>query len=261
MCVCVSAIMDKRPNSGSSNSISSIINRHPSRNGVGRSATSILTELIKLKSQQKYLDASQITLNPQKSNSNEEMAQINDVENLKTELEINLAAFIDSMHNNTGYAMHQLREFQRTMMNSASIQQCQMKEYREKLLLLDRLLREMTEHNANEMNRLRQEFMATEGELAVLTEDPNFLRQHERSLSSSWRTLTVKRAVAAPIERADSDNVRQFDRFVVDAGGHCGGWAEEEHKLFVKTRLRFKNNIERICQELQPILIGACSFW
>lgn len=238
--------MDSRPKSGSS----------PSTTVARHTATAILTELNKLKSQQKYLDANQIALNPLKSNSHEEMSQINDVENLKTELDLNLAAFVEDMRGGSGHALDALTDFQRTMMTVASMQQCQVKEYRAKILLVDRLLREQGERCAVEVQRLRHVFTATEVELAALCEGQNLLRQHEQRLSGNRRTLSVRHAVSAPIDRVDSDEVRQFDRFVADAGGHGGGWGDEEHQLFVKMKARFRENVDRIWQELRPMLTG-----
>lgn len=239
--------MDKRPKTGGGSV-------QPNRN----SAQTILTELIKLKAQQKYLDANQITLNPLNSNNKEEMGQINDVENLKTELDLNLAAYVGAMRMDVGHALCQLKEFQKTMMSAESMQQCQIKEYRAKILLVDRLLREMSDGNVAEVERLRQQFMAMEEELARFSDDANLLRQHERLFSGRWRALTVRQAISAPIERTDCDEVRQFDRFVAETGGHSGGWSDEEHQLFVKVRGKFLSNIDRIWQELQPILTGVC---
>lgn len=240
---------DKRPSSSGNDS------RHAART----SAMAILTELIKLRAQQKYLDANQIALDPQKSNSQAEMSQINDVENLKTELDINFGSFVDGLRRDTGHALAQLRAFQRAMANATTIQQCPMKEYRAHILLVDRLLHDSAERNAAQVLRLRHEFTAMEAELAQrLGDDSNLLRQHARLPVGRWHALAVRHAVSAPIERADSDEVRQFDRFVADSAGHSGGWGDEEHRVFVKVRAKFRNNVERICRELQLLLTGAC---
>lgn len=221
-------------------------------------ATAILGELIKLKSQQKYLDASQTTLNPHKYDLKEEMAQINDVENLKTELDINLLAFFKDMHNETVHVMGQLKEFQETMLKPASVQQYNIKQYREQLFQLDRAMREADEHNAMELKRLRNEYSGMEEELSVLANE-NLLRQHRKSLNGKWSGVTtmMRTAVSAPIDRNDNDDIKQFDRFVNERGGHTGGWSDEEHHLFIKLRTKYKSNIERICMELQTMLTGV----
>lgn len=228
--------MDKRPRTG---------------------ATAILSELIKLKSHQKYLDASQMTLNPHKFDSKEEMAQINDVENLKTELDINLLAFVRDMHNETVHVMAQLKEFQATMLKPASVQQYNIKQYREQLFQLDRVMREADERNAMELKCLRHEYGGMEEELAALANE-NLLRQHRKSLHGKRNGVTMMRAaVSAPIDRNDNDDIKQFDRFVNERGGHTGGWSDEEHHLFIKLRTKYKSNIERICMEVQTVLAGV----
>lgn len=224
--------------------------------------TAIITELIKLKSQQKYLDANQITLNPHKCpTTKEEMSQLNEVENLKTELEINLSAFSRNKWQEIGYAVANLKHFTETALSPANVAQLNMKQYRNEILLIDRLLREACQQNADELAQLRKEFMTIEDELMPILANVNLLRQHEKSLSGNWRgALTIRNAISAPIERIDSDDVRQFDRFVCEHGGHTGEWGDEAHQLFVKLRLKYKSNVDRICMELQPMLTGWWMF-
>lgn len=220
-------------------------------------ATAILSEIIKLKSQQKYLDASQATLNPHKYNAKDEMAQINDAENLKTELDINLSTFVRDIHSETIHTMTQLKEFKDIMLKPVSEQQYNIKQYRDKLFQLDRMMREADERNAMELKRLRIEYSKMEEELIILAKE-NLLRQHRKSLNGKQNGVTMMRmAVSAPIDRNDNDDIKQFDRFVNEHGGHTGDWGDEEHHLFIKLRTKYKSNIERICMELQMVLTGV----
>lgn len=250
--------MDKRPKSGAStaNARTTTATKTPRSNA---RPSAVITELIKLKSQQKYLDANQVTLNPHKCRTaKEDVAQINELENLKTELEINFAAFCRAKERSTGHAVANVKEFIGTALTPAHLEQLNMKQYRSQVLSVDRLLRETSQQTAGELVELRAEFTIMEDKLASTMANGILLRQHEQLLSGNWRAAcTMRHAISAPIERVDSDEVRQFDRFAAETGGRTGAWGDEAHQLFVKLRTRFRNDVDRICVELGPMLTGA----
>lgn len=221
-------------------------------------AVAILAEIMKLKSQQKYLEASQMTMNARTYVAPDEISQINELENLKVELEINLSTFERETRGQTARALDQMKTFGETMLKPSSLQQYNTRQYREQVLQVDRTLREACERNADDLKRLHDEYIDIEDELQALS-NGNLMRQPQKvaPAAAKCRAMTIRQAMSAPIDRIDNEDVKQFERFVGETGGHSAGWCDEEHKLFTKLRSKYKNNVERICAELMPVLTGA----
>lgn len=53
-----------------------------------------------------------------------------------------------------------------------------------------------------------------------------------------------------------SKEVKEFMAFVAASGGHEGWWSPPDHNLFLKTRAKFKDNPNKVAQNLHLMLPG-----
>lgn len=224
------------------------------------SATNLLNELGKLKTQQRYLETTQALLKPV-SQTQSEYAELNDIECLKIEQDLNLAAFADKLKYDTLHIRDTIDAFRTEMLHEMGLHRYHTKQYREQIELIDQQLRDADTANCEQVKRLKLEYCDIESELLPLMANLDFMEKPivptaiGRKASTNV-ALSMRRVHSAPIDRTDLDDIRQFDRFVVEHHGHTGGWNSEEHALFVKMRNKFKTNIEEICAGLKVFHIG-----
>lgn len=224
------------------------------------SATSLLNELAKLRAQQKYLETTQATLKPH-SQSHCEYAELNEIECMKIEQDLNLGTFANRLKYDTLHIRDTINGFRAEMLHPTALSKFHTKQYREQIELIDQQLRATVSANGAQLKRLKLEYSDTESELVPLMVNLDVLERCAAPAAVGRRpsagiALSMRRVHSAPIERADLDDVRRFDRFVVEHDGHAGGWSSEEHAAFVRMRNKFRADVEEMCAGLRALYIG-----
>lgn len=225
------------------------------------SATNLLSELTKLKSQQKYLEATQVTLKPV-SQTATEAAELDALDYLKIEHELHIAAFTDKLKYDAIHVRDLIEDFRREMLNKDGLCNFNTKQYRERIEDIDQRLRNVAVKNQQQLKQLKLEYCNIESDVLPLMHNLDLI-QNSSANANLGRKLsaqsTLRRAVSAPIEKNDSDDVRRFDRFLKEFNGHTGGWIDEEHLLYVKMKNKFKDNLEQICNTFRIYFVGIFS--
>lgn len=217
-------------------------------------ATHLLSELTKLKMQQKYLEATQVTLKPI-SHTPSEASELNDLDCLKIEQDLNIAALTDKLKYDAFHLREMVKEVHNEMLNESSFCKFNTKQYRERIEMIDQQQRELDAKNLEQLKQLKLEYCNIECELLPLMNNLDFL-QTMPTIKNRINAVSMLRVHSAPIDKSDSHDVRQFDRYSKENGGHTGGWIQEEHLLFVKLKNKHNNNIEQIREAFQAFLVG-----
>lgn len=224
------------------------------------SATKLLSEIKKLKSQQKYLEATQTVLKPVTGTANE-MAELDTLDCMKIEQDLNVDAFTEKLKYDAFHIRDLITAFQSEMMNKDGLQKFNTKQYRERIEDIDQRLQNYTTRNQQQLKQLKLEYCAIESELLPLMNNLDLL-QKSTTISAFGRKLnaqssmSMRRAVSAPIDRTDSDDIRRFDRYLKEHNGHNGGWIDEEHLLFVKMKNKYKDDVEQIFNAFRVFYVG-----
>ena len=217
------------------------------------SATHLLGELTKLKTQQKYLEATQITLKPV-SQTASEASELNDLECLKIEQDLNTVALTDKLKHDAFRLNDMVNDFRNEMLNVTSLCKFNTKQYRERIEIIDQQQRELDAKNVDQLKQLKMDYCNIESELLPLMCNLDLLEKRP-TIKNKISALNMRRVQSAPIDKTDSDDIRRFDRFVKEHG-HTGGWIQEEHLLFVKLKNKHNDSIEQICAAFQAFLVG-----
>lgn len=218
------------------------------------SATFVLNELTKLKTQQKYLEATQATLKPV-SHSPAELNELNNLECLKIEQDLNTLALVETLKNDAFGMQDLVKNFRCEMLSQDGLCKFNTKQYRERIEIIDQQQRELDAKNVEQLKRLKLEYCNIENELLTLMNNLDLL-QKPSSMKIRMHMMNMRRVQSAPIDKSDWDDVRRFDRFLKEHGGHTGGWIEEEHLLFIKSKNKYNNNIEHIVAAFKAFLVG-----
>lgn len=225
------------------------------------SATNLLSELTKLKSQQKYLEATQLILKPV-SQTTTEAAELQTLDCTKIEHELNVAAFTDKLKYDAIHVRHLIDDFRVEMLNKDGLCKFNTKQYRERIENIDQRLRNVAVKNQQQLKQLKLEYCNIESDVLPLMHNLDLI-QNSSVNTNLGRKLSaqsaLRRAVSAPIEKNDSDDVRLFDRFLKEHNGHTGGWTDEEHLLYVKMKNKYKDNSEQICNAFRVYFVGMFS--
>lgn len=219
------------------------------------SATHLLSELNKLRTQQKYLEATQMTLKPV-SQTPSELNDLNELECLKIEQELNLATLEERLKHDT-FRLHDLiRNVHCEMLNDNGLCRFNAKQYRERIQAIDQQQRELEVKNSKQLTGLKVEYSSIETELGPLMANLDLL-QRTPTIKNKINAISVlRRAQSAPIDKSDCDDVRRFDRYVKEHNGHTGGWIDEEHLFFIKMKNKYNGNIAQIFAAFKTFLIG-----
>lgn len=219
------------------------------------SATHLLNELNKLRTQQKYLEATQMTLKPL-SQVSSELNDLNELECLKIEQDLNLMTFEDRLKHDT-FRLHDLiKHVHSEMLSDNGLCKFNAKQYRERIQAIDQQQRELEAKNSKQLTGLKLELSSIENDLRPLMTNLDLL-QRTPTIKNKMNAISVlRRAQSAPIDKSDCDDVRCFDRFIKEHHGHTGGWIDEEHLFFIKMKNRYNGNTEQICTAFKTFLIG-----
>lgn len=224
------------------------------------SATNLLSELTKLKSQQKYLEATQMVLKPV-SKTVAEIAELDALDYMKIEHDLNVATFTDKLKFDAKHIRNLIDEFQNEMLNKESLCKFNTKQYRDRIETIDHCIRNLEAKNQQQLKQLKLDYCNIESDVVPLMNGLDLLQKSPmgnaivRKLNAQ-STMNMRRAISAPIDKDDSDDIRRFDRFLKEHHGHSGGWNNEEHLLFVKMKNKYKDNIEQICNAFRVYYVG-----
>lgn len=221
------------------------------------SATYLFNELTKLKTQQKYLDATQMTLKPI-GHMPSELNELNDLECLKIELDLNFVTLEEKLKYDAFRMQELVKNVRCEMLSDDGLCKFNTKQFRERIESIDQLQRELESKNAHQMKTLKMECRHIEDELQPLMNNLDLL-QKMPTMKNKINAMSMRRAQSAPIDKSDCDDIRCFDRFLKEHNGHTGGWMDEEHLLFIKMKNKHNNNIEQICAAFKAFLIGKNS--
>lgn len=124
------------------------------------SAKSLLTELIKFRSHQRYLDRdlSKIDL----------LGHASSLNKLKMEQEINLPIYLKNTQDETQQLMHLVADFKERMINTASLFNYNTKKYREEIQTIDSQLKQIDSKNVYELKQSKLEYFQIEESVASL---------------------------------------------------------------------------------------------
>lgn len=219
------------------------------------SSTHLLNELNKLKTQQKYAEATQMILKPV-SHMPSELSELNELECFKIEQDLNLVAVEDRLKYDTFRLRDSIRDVHCEMLNADGLCKFNAKQYRERIQAIDQQQRELEIKNSKQLNCLKLEYSSIESELQPLMANLDLL-QRTPTIKNKVNVISVlRRAQSAPIDKHDCDDVRRFDRYLKEHNGHTGGWIDEEHLFFIKMKNKYGGSIEEICGAFKAFLIG-----
>lgn len=222
------------------------------------SATALLSELTKLKSQQKYLEATQMILKPV-SQTATEAAELDTLDCMKIESELNVAAFTEKLKYDAVHIRNLIANFRDEMLNKDSLCKFNTKQYRERIEDIDQRLRGLEMKNQQQLKQLKLEYCHVECEILPLINGLDLLQRSPMNITIGRKmnsAMNMRRAVSAPIDKTDSEDIRRFDRFVKEHNGHTGGWIDEEHALYVKMKNKYKNNVAQISDAFRVFFVG-----
>lgn len=217
-------------------------------------ATSILCELARLKSQQNFL---------QKTQSSIQMIDVNPSEDVE---EHKLLTEIDKLqnYNKTDFpktkheAKHLITDifenitnFETHMMSSDCIRNVHVIAYRDEVIKMDSNLTEISNSISLKNEILKAKYKEIE---ATLQPTEALLRDIPKHVISKQKS--IQDVVKNPISETACAEIKTFDNFLKNCGGHSGSWNDEKHNIYVKFKNKYKSNIERIVECVNIILPG-----
>lgn len=235
-------------------------------------ATALLCELTKLRSQQKYLDAGGYggIDTPNATNHQPDV----DVRLLRTTLDDAFQRFRRTAHDNLDDCRRQLHEFVRLQQRPAdgSKGPMDMRTVRDEVVRLDRLIADL--QAGSDVRQLRAEYaaiLATTSEDAMVSDalllNEMAVKPWPSSLKSSMTpaytsTATKPLPIGCRHASASSDNrdVRRFLDLLVDRGGHTGGWSDPEHQLYVRAKAKCGSASDDLVASVRTVLRESKEF-
>lgn len=177
------------------------------------SARSVLTELIKFKSHQKYLDKDLST--------NDSLVNVPELNKLKMEQEINWPTQRKGIQHDTQRLIQMVTEFHERMINVTSLCNNNTKKYREEIQSIDSQLKKIDSKNVSELKQLKLEYCQIE-EATFSLNRIIFERNHPLTSFASAKYATTpaskRKVMSAPVKRRDS---------AVYQKGKPGSWTSE----------------------------------
>lgn len=185
-----------------------------------------------------------------------ELNELNELECFKIEQDLNFVAIEDRLKYDTFRLRDSIRDVHCEMLNADGLCKFNAKQYRERIQTIDQQQRELEIKNSKQLNGLKLEYSSIENELQPLMANLDLL-ERTPTIKNKVNVISVlRRAQSAPIDKHDCDDVRRFDRYLKEHNGHTGGWIDEEHLFFIKSKNKYSGNIEQICGAFQVFLIG-----
>lgn len=214
------------------------------------SATALLCELVKLKSQQKYLESSQLQIHLNECSS-EDYATLTEINNLQEQLQTQILTFKLSLKNDLENVSSKISSFKELIANPNDILLHNTKEYRDHIILIDQTFRNTHQSNIEHLSRLKEEYCDLETNVLPA----NYLLNETIKICPNIANVS-RAGMVRPIDKDDNVDIKKFDDFLVSNNGHTGGWNDEEHFLFLKLKTKYKENIDQIVMSIQHISGG-----
>lgn len=215
------------------------------------STTAIVCELVKLKSQQKYLESTQLPIHLNEL-SLEDVTTLTEINNLQEQLKNRIPTFKLNLTNELEAVSSTISSFKSIITNPDNILQYHTKEYRDRIILIDLSFRKILQSNIEQLKMLKEEFCDLETKVLP----GNNLLNETIKICPSLTNLTGK-GMLKPIDKDDNVDIKKFDDFLVANNGHTGGWNDEEHFLFLKLKTKYKENIDQIVMSIKHITGGT----
>lgn len=215
--------------------------------------TSILCELAKLKSQQNFLERTQtVTIqipNLDGDQDQEEKTVLADVEKLQNNFKIEFPkAKLDAKHRITNIFKN-ITNFETNMLSSACLKNVHVIAYREEVIKMDNNLSEYSQSITLQNEILKAKFKDIESSIPAAEKILKEIPKH-----SLIKQKPLQEVLKNPISTFAFTEVKEFDRFLINCGGHSGSWKDEEHNIYIKFKNKFKSNIDRIVECVNLVL-------
>ncbi|KAJ6637029.1 Coiled-coil domain-containing protein 112, partial [Pseudolycoriella hygida] len=213
------------------------------------SATAIFSEFIKLKSQQKYLESTQLLIRSDEL-SLEDIAILTDINNLQEQLKTQVPIFKLNLKNELETVLATIKSFKDLISNPDNILQYDTKEYRDRIIHIDQTFRNVLQRNFEQISQLKEEFCEMETTVLPAT----YLLNESSKICPTVANTTSCRGLLKLIDKDDNVDVKKFDDYLLANNGHTGGWNDEEHFLFLKLTAKYKDNVDQIVMSVQHII-------
>lgn len=214
------------------------------------SATALVCELVKLKSQEKYLESSQLPIHLKELTIGD-IAELTEINNLQDQLNKNIPTFKLNLKNELETITSTIKSFQSIIPNPDNILQYNTKEYRDRIIFIDQTFRKILQKNIEQLSQLKIEYC----ELETTVLPTNYLLNETNKICPNL-TNVISNGLVKPIDKEDNVDIKKFDDFLVANNGHTGGWNDEEHFLFLKLKTKYKDNIDQIVMSIKHITGG-----
>lgn len=67
----------------------------------------------------------------------------------------------------------------------------------------------------------------------------------------------LKPSIYKIYKQSINNPANEFQKFILNSGGHCGGWLEHDHLLFLRERRKSKDK-EKFLTAIKNFLPGGC---
>lgn len=215
---------------------------------VKSSSTAIVCELAKLKSQQKYLESSQLPIQL-RDLSVEDTVALAEINNLRDELHKNILTFKLNLKNELETVKSTIQSFKNIMSNPDYIHMYNTKEYRDRIIFIDQTFRNGLQKNVEHLSLLKGEYCDLESTVLPA----NYLLNETLKVCPSFTHCINGLKL---IDKEDNVDVKNFYEFLVANNGHSGGWNDEEHFLYLKLKTKYKDNIDQIVMSIKHVTGG-----
>lgn len=211
-----------------------------------------LCEMTKLKAQQKYLEATQSSLDAFNKLPEKDASFYVDAQLLKTELDNKFNYFKDTLKLVVNDCLSVVNSFSETMLTENGIQNYNTNEYRDQIIIVDKKFRNIAASNTNQLKKLKDEYREFDSSSLPCA---MLLHNFEKECPKVFSRPNRKRNKIM-CDASDNLDVKKFLDFLTATNGHTGGWIDEEHNLYVKLKNKYKSNMEQIIMSIRHILPG-----
>ncbi|XP_055694689.1 coiled-coil domain-containing protein 112-like [Lutzomyia longipalpis] len=134
------------------------------------------------------------------------------------------------------------------------IQNYNLKEYRERILRIEENIVKMQNTNKLNIGKLKFE------NIDIIEAIPLFvdlIKDEYRTYNIvPHRVSQMHFRTLKPVDEYLYKDVKAFDQFLKDFGGHTGGWEDEQHVIFIKYKTKYHKNIQKITEILLELIPG-----
>lgn len=224
--------------------------------------TPTLNEFNKLKSHQKYLEATQKLLDFGKKcrDASSDQYLTTELNNIKDQLTTETDRYKNQKFTDVEELVSVMRHFKDTMLNKEGLQQFDTKQYRDQVIYIDQKFREMLHLNTVCLTELKRHYAEIEARLLPADVFLREIKMNNSAFASMHHTSIMRQVAAKPADRDDNADVKKFLDYLVANNGHSGGWLDEEHNLFLKLKRKYGDNSEQIFMSFRHIVPGLSDY-